>query len=186
MESLEEFKKRTLKVQGPKKHKIRGSLGIYSGYKYYRKNKPKEHKYILTESQYFAITRRVNDLLAEELISGEEITLPHRMGTLEVRKIERNIRIGKDGEIITNLPIDWDSTLKLWYEDEESYKNKTIVRQECSEIFTIYYSKANANYTNKTYYQFVINRDLKKRFKQKIKDGKMNGVCHLKYRRYGQ
>nr|DAU83974.1 MAG TPA: hypothetical protein [Crassvirales sp.] len=50
------------------------------------------------------------------------------MGTLEVRKIERNIRIGKDGEIITNLPIDWDSTLKLWYEDEESYKNKTIVR----------------------------------------------------------
>jgi hypothetical protein len=43
--------------------------------------------------------------------------LPHRLGRLEVRKNAASITI-KDGKVKTNLPIDWDATLKLWFEDE--------------------------------------------------------------------
>jgi len=42
------------------------------------------------------------------------------MGTLEVRKRPTRVAI-VDGKLVTNLPIDWDATLKLWYEDEESF-----------------------------------------------------------------
>ena len=72
------------------------------------------------------------------------------------------------------MPIDWDRTLKLWYEDEESYKNKTLIKVEEKEIYKIYYNRNVAEFTNKSFYQFDINRELKKRLKQNIKEGKLD------------
>ena len=59
-------------------------------------------------------------------IKGNDVTFPHRMGTLEARKIKSSISF-KDGKLKTNLPVDWDKTLKLWYEDVESFNNKTLI-----------------------------------------------------------
>lgn len=168
-----EFINSVKKVNKIRVHKVKNSYGVYDGYKYYRKTKPKEHKYILTESQYFSIIRKVNELLGERLVSGEDIVLPCRLGRLEVRKYETRITI--DGKKIkTNLPIDWNRTLKLWYEDEESYKNKTLVKVEEKEIYKIYYNRNVADFTNKSFYQFDINRELKKKLKQNIKEGKID------------
>ena len=154
-------------------HKVKNCYGVYDGFKYYRKNKPKEHKYVLNESQYLSIIRKVNKLLGEELINGEDVTLPYRLGRLEIRKY--NAKIVIDGKKIrTNLPIDWDRTLKLWYEDKESYKNKTLIKVEEKEIYKIYYNRNIADFTNKTFYQFDINRELKRKLKQNIKDGKID------------
>ena len=88
MESLIEFKKRVRRASMPREHKIRNSLGVYNGYKYYRKNKPDDKKYVLSESQYFAIIRQINNLLVDDIVTGNEVKLPHRMGTIEVRKYE--------------------------------------------------------------------------------------------------
>lgn len=183
--TLEEFRHNTLKLDKPRVHRIRGSWGIYDGYKYYRKNKPKDPKYVLSESQYFSITRSINELIADTLIKGDDIKLPHRMGRLEIRKISGDIRYNSKGKLITNMPIDWDRTLKLWYEDEESYKAKTIVRQEEKEIFKVYYNRGFANYNNKNFYEFSVNRDLKQRLKQRIKEGKIEAMYLDKNRRYG-
>lgn len=183
--SLEEFRQRVLGVDKPRKHKITGSIGIYSGYKYYRKNKPSDHKYVLSESQYFAITRMANTLLANNIINGEDIVFPFRMGSLEIRKNDRQIKIGANGEVITNLPIDWDKTIRLWYEDEEAYKNKTLIKVEEKEIFKVYYNRGLANYNNKSCYEFEVNRDLKKRLKQNIKEGKIDAMYLDKNRKYG-
>lgn len=171
MESLEEFKRRIRKVNHPRKYKVNNSLGVYDAYKYYRKNKPKEKQFVLTESQYFSIIRRINLLLIEELLQGNEITLPYHMGKVELRKYNKSIRIGENGEVFTNLPIDWNKTLELWYNDSDAYHNKTLVRMEENEIFKIYYNKASANYENKSFYEFIFNKDLKSRLKQKIKEG---------------
>ena len=161
------------RVNEPRTHKVKNSYGVYDGFKYYRKNRPKEHKYVLTESQYFSIIRRVNELLGEALINGEDVTLPHRLGRLEIRKYEA--RITTDGKKVrTNLPIDWDRTLKLWYEDKESYKNKTLIKVEEKEIYKVYYNRNVAEFTNKTFYQFDVNRELKRRLKQNIKEGKLD------------
>jgi len=62
------------------------------------------------------------------------------MGSLEIRKKPSRISI-VDGKLVTNLPIDWDATLRLWYEDKESFDNKTFVRVENEEIYKVYYNK---------------------------------------------
>lgn len=170
---MDYFRRKILKIDEHRVHKVRNSYGIYDGYKYYRRNKPKEHKYVLTESQYFFITRRVNKLLGELLINGEDIILPYRLGRLEIRKYEAKITTD-DKKIKTNLPIDWDRTLKLWYEDKESYKNKTLVKVEEKEIYKIYYNRIIAEYKNKSFFQFNVNRELKKELKQNIKKGKID------------
>ena len=72
------------------------------------------------------------------------------------------------------MPIDWDRTLKLWYEDEEAYKNKTLIKIEEKEIYKIFYNRNLADYTNKSFYQFNFNRELKKKLKYNIKEGEVD------------
>ena len=93
------------------------------------------------------------------------------MGTVELRKFEASVKVDDEGKVHTNLPIDWEKTLELWYEDEEAYKNKTLVKMEEQEIFKIYYNKSIANYNNRAFYEFIFNKDLKTRLKQRIKRG---------------
>lgn len=180
------FRDKIKKVSGPRKHKVRNSYGIYDGYKYYRKNKPNDKKYVLTESEYFAITRRINNLLSEEISNSTDVILPKQMGRIELRKYDKNISFDEDGKIKTNLPVDWDKTLKLWFEDEESLKEKKLVRVDSDEIFTIYYNKGKANFGNKSFYEFRVNRDLKKRVKNKIASEKIDALQLGKNFKYGK
>lgn len=176
MEYLE-FKSNIQKLHDSRKHKVTNSLGVYDAYKWIRKDKWKEIGQLLTEHEFYSIIRGVNKLLAENLINGEDITLPCRMGRLELRKYEPKFKF-KDNKLITNLPIDWDRTLKLWYEDEESHKKKTLVKMEEKELFKIYYNKSIANYNNKTFYQFNVNTELKKKLKSNIKEGNVDAFTY--------
>lgn len=161
------------KISGPRTHKVKNSYGVYDYYKYYRKNKPKDSKYILSESQYFSIIRKVNEYFVDEILKGNDVVLPSRLGRLEVRKRKARIYLDK-GKVKSNLPIDWDKTLKLWYEDEEAYKNKTLIKIEEKEIYRLYYNRNLAEFTNKSFYQFNFNRELKRRLKTNIKEGNID------------
>lgn len=167
---MDDFRRSILKVDGPRKHKVNNSNGVYQAYKYIRKNKWFDIGRPLTEHEFYTIVRQVNNYLADELLHGHDITLPHRLGRIELRKYDARITIN-DGVLKTNLPVDWDRTLKLWSEDEEAYKERTLVKMEEKEIFKVFYNRRNANYENKSFYEFEVNRDLKRRLKQKIKSG---------------
>ena len=95
------------------------------------------------------------------------------MGTLEIRKRPGNTKIVND-KLVSNLPVDWDATLKLWAEDEKYYKNRTVVRLEEDDIFIINYNKKTAIYNNKMFYQFNVNRKLKQRLKELIKNNEID------------
>lgn len=166
---MDDFRRKVLKLDKPRIHKVKNSLGIYDSYKWIRKNKWLNIGRPVTEHEYYTIVRQVNNLLADNLLSGEDIVLPHRLGRIELRKYNPKVTF-RDGKLVANLPIDWDRTLKLWAEDEESYKERTLVKKEEKEIFKVYYNKKLANYKNKSFYTFEANRDLKRRLKQKIKD----------------
>ena len=171
--SLEDFKRTTLKLNEPRTHKVTGSLGVYDAYKYIRKNKWLNIGRPLSEHEFYSIIRKVNEYLADSLLRGHDIVLPHKMGRIEVKKYEARITL-EGNKVKTNLPIDWDRTLKLWYEDEESYKNKTLIKVEEKEIYKVYYNRNVAEFTNKAFYQFDVNRELKRRLKQNIKEGKLD------------
>lgn len=168
--SYEEFRKNILTGKS-KKHKATNSLGVYDAYKWIRKNKWLDIERPITEHEFYSIIRSMNEAMADYFLNKGEITFPERMGKLEIRKYEASIEVDKKGKIKTNLPIDWDRTLKLWYEDEEAHKKKTLVKMEEKEIFKVYYDRKTANYTNKSMYEFRVNQHLKRRLKQRIKEG---------------
>ena len=164
----EEFIAKVKNVKGNRTHKVTGSLGVYDAFRWYRKHRPEDRKFVLTDSQYFRIIRSVNMLLREELLQSDDIILPCKMGKLELRRREPVIK-RVSGKIKTNLPIDWQATLKLWYEDAECFDKKLTVKANVPKIFKVYYNKSTANYNNKSFYQFTPNRELKVLLKQKIK-----------------
>ena len=167
---MDDFRKKVLKLDKPRQHKVNNSLGVYDAYKWIRKNKWLDIGRPITEHEFYTIIRQVNNLLAENFLKGRDIVLPHRLGTIELRKYETKMSFN-NGKLHTNLPIDWDRTLKLWAEDEEAYTEKMLVKVEEKEIFKVFYNKGKANYNNKSFYEFEVNRDLKRRLKQRIKDG---------------
>jgi asparagine N-glycosylation enzyme membrane subunit Stt3 len=169
--TLQEFKKTVKKSNKSKSYKINNSLGVYDAYKYIRKNKWFNIGRPLKESEFYSIIRSINLLLVEDLLESGEIKLPHKMGVLELRKKETSITIDNEGNVHNNLPIDWDKTLELWYEDKESYEKKTLIKMEESEVFRVLYNKRTANYTNKAFYEFAVNKELKTRLKKRIKKG---------------
>jgi hypothetical protein len=99
------------------------------------------------------------------------------MGRLELRKIASSIKF-VNGKLKTNLPINWDATLKLWYEDSASKNKRQLVRQENTETFKVRYDKVKANYNNKSFYEFKANRELKIGLKKNIK---LNKIDAFKY-----
>ena len=167
---MNEFRKKVLKVNKPRLHKVRNSNGIYDAYKWIRKNKWLNIGRPLTEHEFYTIIRQVNNELAYFLIRGDDINLPNRMGRLELRKYDAKIRVDSNNKVITNLPIDWDRTLKLWSEDEEAYKERILIKMEEKEIFKVFYNKKSANYENKSFMQFDVNRDIKRSLTQQIKN----------------
>ena len=167
---MDEFRRKVLKVDHSRNHKVKNSIGVYDIYKHIRKNKWYDIGQPITEHQFYTIIREVNNVLADNLLKGNDIVFPNKMGRLEVRKFEPIIRFD-DNKLTVRLPIDWDRTLKLWSEDEEAYKERTLVKMEEKEIFKVCYNKTRADFPNKGFYQLQINRDLKTALKKKIKLG---------------
>ena len=172
--SYKDFKSVIQGLQNTRTHKITNSLGVYDAYKYIRKHKWFNINRPLTEHEFYQIIRRINNYLAEELVNGNDITFPNRMGKLELRKRNSLPVIDKNGSLKVTYAIDWDSTLKLWYNDEEAFNNKTLVKLPERNIFRVKYNKDSANYKNKRFMEFQINRDIKTRLKQKIKNNEID------------
>lgn len=176
----QEFRNEIQKANDKRIHKVTGSLGVYDAYKWIRKNEWLDIERPLKEGEFYRIIRKINQYLAEELSNGHEIHLPHRLGVLELRKRPTRIEI-IDNKLVTTLPIDWDATLKLWYEDEEAYQTKTLVRLESEEVFKVYYNKTSANYANKSFYTFRPNRELQRNISKHAKEGTLDAFLFQKY-----
>lgn len=165
---LKNFKTAIKRSNTKKEHKITASLGMREAFRYYTKKSKS-----LNEKDFRRVVRYINSILQESLALGEDINLPCRMGRLELRKFKTSVSF-KNGKMITNLPIDWDETLNLWYEDKESFKEKRKVRMEVPEVFRVYYKKSTANYNNKSFFTFKVNRDLKQKLKTNIINKKVD------------
>lgn len=161
---FKEFRKNTLKVNKSRIHKITNSIGIKYLIKKCRNTNWYGKDLKVDEHTFCTITRTVNDMIAEELLKGNDFNLPQKMGQFEIRKYDTYLKF-ENGKVKTNRGIDWNATLKLWFEDEEAKKNKTLVKVEDEEIFILYYNRVKANYNNKSLIAFKPNRSLLKRIK---------------------
>ena len=78
--TYEEFKSEVQHLSRPRKHKVTNSIGVYSAYKWIRKNRWLNIGRPLTEHEFYSIIRTVNNYLASSCIEGYTIKFPHRMG----------------------------------------------------------------------------------------------------------
>lgn len=170
---FEEFRTEVLKKRTKKQAKVRGSFGVYDAYKLIRKNKWYDIGRPLKETEFYSIVRETNKLLADEIANGNTVVFPERMGKLELRKIQTGVGI-VGGKLKITYPIDWNKTLRLWHEDEEAHRNKTLIRDEQKLVYHVKYCRGEATYENKVFYQFVLNRFIKIALKENIKKGKID------------
>ena len=113
---IEDYISKIKKVTSNRKSKISNSIGMNEAYRFYKKNCGK-----LTSQEFRKSIHLINLALQESIARGEDLTIPQKMGELQLRKFNTNIDF-KDGKLITNLPIDWKRTLELWSEDKQAEK----------------------------------------------------------------
>lgn len=164
--NYEEFRINTLRANTKKHHfKVNNSYGTKDAYRWCIKNRLIDKS--LSETDFRKIINALNQLLQDQLMQGRDANLPELMGRIEIRKY--GTFVGLEGDKIrTNLAVDWKRTLRLWFEDEESYNNKTLVRCETKEKFKFYYNRRLAKYKNKSFYEFTPTRSVKLRLKELI------------------
>lgn len=153
--------------------KIRNSWGVYDAYKWIRKHGWSYIEKPLAEHDFYVIIRSINDLLAKRLGLGEPVNFPFKMGCLELRKYECGAQLF-NGKLKVTYPIDWKKTLSLWHSEKSALKDKLLVRKEQKWIYHIKYCKQRANYENKVFYQFCLNRKIKQALKDNIETGKID------------
>lgn len=173
-----DFRKKILKLDKSRTHKITNSLGVYDAYKYYRTKTGKDR---LTESQFYKVIRTIHKYIKERILNNGLVSLPCRMGVIELRKYNTKVELDKNGNIKTNKPIDWDTTIQLWSEDEQSFKDKVLIKHECKEVFKLYYNKKTALFKNKSISYIQFNKTFKQELKNKIQTGVIDAPYLKKY-----
>ena len=161
METFKDFRKRTLRLEGKgiRKHKVTNSYTLRTIYRW-----NKAHKVIdLDERTYSDIINKVNKLLVEAFFKQGTIRFPHSLGSLYIIKKDTSPFINDKGKLVIPKIIDWDRTLKLWYEDPEAKESKILIRVETPISYKIVYNRCSAKYNNKIFYNFKPCRSLSAR-----------------------
>lgn len=174
--TFEEFIVETKKAKGSKEKRVRDSYGVKCAFQEMRKNKWKNCKRAVTEKEFYAIIKAVHTVYAEALLNGEDVFFPYRMGRLSIAKHPANTYVNDKGELIVKKPINWNETLKLWYEDGESKNKKVLIRHDVSDVYHIRYNHWSGNAKNKQFFKFAPCRSLKIALKNKIKSGELTDV----------
>lgn len=177
MASISEFKKKVLRLNEPKEHEVTNSYGLLEGYRYLRKNN--KISLDIPYKNFSTIIKEMNKVMGKYIANGEEMVLPQRMGKIEIRRYEPGIRMIDGKPVPYSMAINWKETLKLWEIDEESRKNKVLVRYEDRVAYKLLYNKSYATYKNKMFYKMNINRGIKKSLSANIKNNKIDAFGQL-------
>lgn len=158
-ETFKEFRARILKVSSPRHSKDTKTFNSKSLIRKIRKENSEAK--CLSEDDYSRMIRRINELLIEDLFKGYPIELPYNMGSIAIYSRMGKI-YKKEGKLIRTMPINWDSTLKLWHQDAKSAEKAIVLRDLPSKVYRIKYTPKRVGYKNQQYYKFIPCRTLKR------------------------
>ena len=108
---IEDYISKVKKVTSKRKSKISNSIGMNEAYRFYKKNCGK-----LTSQEFRKSIHLINLALQESIARGEDLTIPQKMGELQLRKFNTNI----DFTQVIDLP---KARTDMMLETEVSLKN---------------------------------------------------------------
>lgn len=168
---LSDFIKKVKKVSGKRHYKVTGSYGVKDILSFYRSVRKAENLPVISDKVFYKIIRTVNNIICDELRASNTVTLPENMGKIYGVKYHTKVEY-RNGVLINNHPVDFNKTLKLWYEDPECMKKKVLVRNLDKEIFKLYWDKRGCEMKNKVFYQIIFNRELRLSIRELARQGK--------------
>lgn len=146
-------------------HNLRDSYKLYK----------EECENIVDMKTYLHIAAEYNKFLISEVLTGEEVTLPSRMGTLCIRGKKQNIRFDENGEPIGLAP-DWVKTKKLWDRNPDAKQRRQRVFHTNPHTdgyrFKFVWSKKRVLVENKTLYALKMTRSNKRAVHNSLLEGK--------------
>ena len=99
-----------------------------------------------------------------------------------MRKVKTEVKIGDDGKVINNLPVNWRETRKLWEENQAAKIKGTKIRytneHTDGHTFRIFYIRSKANYKNKSMYKLQFNREMKRQLSTSIFAGRIDAFLN--------
>lgn len=129
--------------------------------------------YNVSITDYHNILKDFYGHISERILKGEDFKMFERLGTIGIRKNKIHIKINKEGDVITNAPIDFKKTMELWQDDSEAKEKKVLVRHLNEHtnryIHRWYWDKSVANFRNKIAYAFIPSRKNKRKLSKKLK-----------------
>lgn len=113
---------------------------------WYCRNRGKLQK--LTEMQYGKIYREILDRITDEIKLGHRVNIPY-LGYIQAFKYKYKVKI-VDGKLVTNRPVDWKKTTKLYAKDPIAKEKHIVIRSEddygAMVIFAIHKQKNKMKY----------------------------------------
>lgn len=129
---------------------------------------------IVDKSSYLKLTARFSKFLIQEVLDGKKVTLPARMGVLQIVGRKQEIKFDENGEV-KGLAPDWVGTKKLWDRDPQAKKERKRVFHLNPHTqnfrYKFLWSKAGVFAENKTLYSLRMTRSNKRAASQRIKEG---------------
>lgn len=181
MNELERFIAEIKNVHGSRHHQIKNSYDTKDFYRGYIKGLDRDSQYYITERQYGEVLRATNDMLMGRLLDGCQVVFPYNFGSIQIEGYKHSFKI-VDGKLRTSQIIDWDSTIRLWYEDYECRKNKTLVRKDQGEMFYVLkYHHSKGRLKNKGFLCFTPCRRITDIINKKMIEGEINVLPRVRY-----
>lgn len=178
--SYEEFVASIRENQRPRIYKIRNAIYGRLAQKYYTEHRPKYDRFILSRSEFSNIIRKIHENIILEVLAGNEVTFPYKMGSLSICQFTKEPKLDENGQLIFKAPVNWSETFKLWYESEEAHQNKILVLYDERVIYKIVYNTSKAVYKNKNYMKFRPHRQFKQKLSIAAKSGKLEAFKDIK------
>jgi hypothetical protein len=104
-----------------------------------------------------SIINALNKYYAQKVMSNKRVTLPYKFGYLTLSRIKNYY---KDDGTPTYF-VDWGETNKLWKEDEEAKRNKTLVRKVVESNVRLLLK--DSTYKHHSFYRFTPTRTNKRK-----------------------
>lgn len=174
--TLEKFTEALQKRKEKRKHKIKNSWGEYDYYKWLRKRGWRDIGNLLTEKDFYILMSDIFSQISDKIAAGESLKLPYRMGVIELGKKNGTLKV-RDGKLYTNYQIDWQKTIKLWYEDKEAMQKKQLIRIVEKAIFKIGYFKKLTPFL-----ALFPSRALKQKVKKAVQNNEIDAFELQKYK----
>lgn len=169
--TLSEFRG-SLNAGIPRNVLISRSVGVEDIWKKIRKNKwPNIGKHIPLKI-FIRVIRKINDYVKEDLLTNGRFYFPMKLGRLYPYILTKKVWL-ENGKVKDNLSIDWATTTKLWYEDEEAFRDKIIVKNNKEKSYVLMYSKIAVSPKWFRFFYFKPNQALTREYNRRTGMGKL-------------